>query len=68
MQKPFCTLHLPFHNPLSEVYLDGAMAKAIADAEYVKEIEKARRDLRALISSRNCAPLMLRLAYVTYNL
>ncbi|KOM28085.1 hypothetical protein LR48_Vigan499s002900 [Vigna angularis] len=39
------------------------MAKAIADAEYVKEIEKARRDLRTLISSRNCAPLMLRLAW-----
>ncbi|KAK7367275.1 hypothetical protein VNO80_09284 [Phaseolus coccineus] len=39
------------------------MAKAIADAEYVKEIEKARRDLRALISNRNCAPLMLRLAW-----
>ncbi|CAJ1930477.1 unnamed protein product [Sphenostylis stenocarpa] len=39
------------------------MSKAIVDAEYVKEIEKARRDLRALISSRNCAPLMLRLAW-----
>ncbi|XP_017431801.1 L-ascorbate peroxidase 5, peroxisomal-like [Vigna angularis] len=44
------------------------MAKAIGDADYVKEIEKARRDLHALISNRNCAPLMLRLAYVTYNL
>jgi len=32
------------------------------DAEYLKEIEKTRRDLRALISSRNCAPIMLRLA------
>ncbi|XP_010526808.1 PREDICTED: L-ascorbate peroxidase 5, peroxisomal isoform X2 [Tarenaya hassleriana] len=33
------------------------------DAEYTKEIEKARRDLRALVSSRNCAPIMLRLAW-----
>ncbi|RZR96421.1 hypothetical protein BHM03_00025442 [Ensete ventricosum] len=29
---------------------------------YIKEIEKARRDLRALIASKNCAPIMLRLA------
>ncbi|XP_059293029.1 L-ascorbate peroxidase 3-like isoform X1 [Lycium ferocissimum] len=29
----------------------------------MKEIEKARRDLRALISSKNCAPIMLRLAW-----
>jgi len=43
------------------------MAKAIAGAEYAKEIEKARRDLRALISNRNCAPLMLRLAYVNHS-
>lgn len=34
----------------------------MAGKEYVKEIEKARRDLRALISSNNCAPIMLRLA------
>ncbi|EEF32729.1 conserved hypothetical protein [Ricinus communis] len=33
------------------------------DAEYLKEIEKARRDLRALISSKSCAPIMLRLAW-----
>lgn len=39
------------------------MASPIVDAEYLKEIEKARRDLRALISTRNCAPLMLRLAW-----
>lgn len=39
------------------------MAKPIVDAEYLKEIEKARRDLRALISSKNCAPIMLRLAW-----
>ncbi|KAL3539083.1 hypothetical protein ACH5RR_002449 [Cinchona calisaya] len=41
------------------------MAKAVVvvDGEYLKEIEKARRDLRALISSKNCAPIMLRLAW-----
>ncbi|KAL2348628.1 hypothetical protein Fmac_002628 [Flemingia macrophylla] len=39
------------------------MAKAVVDAEYLKEIEKARRDLRVLISNKNCAPLMLRLAW-----
>ncbi|KAF3440319.1 hypothetical protein FNV43_RR18603 [Rhamnella rubrinervis] len=33
------------------------------DAEYLREIEKARRDLRALISSNRCAPIMLRLAW-----
>ncbi|CAI8616829.1 unnamed protein product [Vicia faba] len=35
----------------------------VVDAEYLKQIEKARRDLRALIANRNCAPLMLRLAW-----
>lgn len=35
----------------------------VVDAAYLKEIEKARRDLRALISSKNCAPIMLRLAW-----
>lgn len=39
------------------------MAAPKVDAEYLKEIEKARRDLRALISSKNCAPIMLRLAW-----
>ncbi|CAH9106969.1 unnamed protein product [Cuscuta epithymum] len=39
------------------------MAKTIVDDEYLKEIEKARRDLRALISSKSCAPIMLRLAW-----
>ncbi|CAK7334241.1 unnamed protein product [Dovyalis caffra] len=39
------------------------MAAKVVDAEYLKEIEKARRDLRALISSKNCAPIMLRLAW-----
>ncbi|KAI5683993.1 hypothetical protein M9H77_05221 [Catharanthus roseus] len=35
----------------------------VVDAEYMKEIERARRDLRAFISSKNCAPIMLRLAW-----
>ncbi|CAK8576721.1 unnamed protein product [Lathyrus sativus] len=35
----------------------------VVDAEYLKQIEKARRDLRALIANRNCAPIMLRLAW-----
>ncbi|KAK6154028.1 hypothetical protein DH2020_013667 [Rehmannia glutinosa] len=35
----------------------------MASKEYVNEIERARRDLRALISSKNCAPIMLRLAW-----
>ncbi|KAF3678399.1 putative L-ascorbate peroxidase 3 [Capsicum annuum] len=39
------------------------MAAPIVDAEYLKEIDKARRDLRALISGKNCAPIMLRLAW-----
>lgn len=36
----------------------------MVDAEYMAEIERARRDLRALIASKSCAPIMLRLAYV----
>ncbi|KAF2312405.1 hypothetical protein GH714_034577 [Hevea brasiliensis] len=39
------------------------MAAPLVDAEYLKEIEKARRDLRGLMSSKNCAPIMLRLAW-----
>ncbi|CAN8229195.1 unnamed protein product [Cochlearia groenlandica] len=39
------------------------MSMNVVDAEYLLEIDKARRDLRALISSRSCAPLMLRLAW-----
>jgi L-ascorbate peroxidase len=39
------------------------MAKVIVDSDYLKEIEKARRELRALISNKNCAPIMLRLAW-----
>ncbi|KFK30138.1 hypothetical protein AALP_AA7G221800 [Arabis alpina] len=39
------------------------MASPIVDAEYLKEINKARRDLRCLIANKNCAPIMLRLAW-----
>ncbi|KAG5530191.1 hypothetical protein RHGRI_030534 [Rhododendron griersonianum] len=42
------------------------MAAPAVDAEYLKEIDRARRDLRALISSKNCAPIMLRLAMSTH--
>ncbi|KAL8532092.1 hypothetical protein ACS0TY_008634 [Phlomoides rotata] len=35
----------------------------MTDKVCVKEIERARRDLRALISSKNCAPILLRLAW-----
>ncbi|XP_023766875.1 L-ascorbate peroxidase 3 [Lactuca sativa] len=38
-------------------------AGSLLDEEYCKEIEKARRDLRALIFNKNCAPIMLRLAW-----
>lgn len=39
------------------------MPAPIVDDEYRKCIEKARRDLRAFIAERNCAPIMLRLAW-----
>ncbi|CAK9320765.1 unnamed protein product [Citrullus colocynthis] len=39
------------------------MAPPKVDAAYLKEIEKARRDLRALIFKEKCAPIMLRLAW-----
>ncbi|EYU37947.1 hypothetical protein ABFS82_02G008800 [Erythranthe guttata] len=39
------------------------MAKLIVDSEYLKDVDKARRELRALISNKNCAPIMLRLAW-----
>lgn len=38
------------------------MAKLIVDSEYLKDVEKARRELRSLIAGKNCAPIMLRLA------
>lgn len=39
------------------------MALPVVDTEYLKEIDKARRELRAFISNKNCAPIMLRLAW-----
>ncbi|KAF5727820.1 hypothetical protein HS088_TW22G01517 [Tripterygium wilfordii] len=39
-----------------------AMESPVVDTEYVKEIDKARRDLRAPIASEYCSPTMLRLA------
>ncbi|KAK8518686.1 hypothetical protein V6N13_018035 [Hibiscus sabdariffa] len=39
------------------------MAFPVVDTEYLKEIDKARRHLRALIALKNCAPIMLRLAW-----
>ncbi|XP_057769258.1 L-ascorbate peroxidase 3 [Salvia miltiorrhiza] len=39
------------------------MAKVIVDSEYLKDVERARRELRSLISGKNCAPIMLRLAW-----
>lgn len=39
------------------------MPAPIVDDEYKSCIEKARRDLRAFIAEKNCAPIMLRLAW-----
>ncbi|KAG9148156.1 hypothetical protein Leryth_014078 [Lithospermum erythrorhizon] len=39
------------------------MAKPIVDTEYLKEVERVRRELRAVIAKNNCAPIMLRLAW-----
>ncbi|MFS8031491.1 putative L-ascorbate peroxidase [Helianthus anomalus] len=39
------------------------MAMPIVDTEYLKQIDKARRELRAFIANKNCAPIMLRLAW-----
>jgi hypothetical protein len=39
------------------------MPAPIVDDEYKKSIEKARRSLRAFIAEKNCAPIMLRLAW-----
>lgn len=39
------------------------MAKPIVDSEYLKDVDRARRELRSLISNKNCAPIMLRLAW-----
>ncbi|KAF0898325.1 hypothetical protein E2562_007176 [Oryza meyeriana var. granulata] len=39
------------------------MAAPVVDAEYLRQVDRARRQLRALISSKGCAPIMLRLAW-----
>jgi L-ascorbate peroxidase len=39
------------------------MAAPVVDAEYLRQVDRARRHLRALISSKGCAPIMLRLAW-----
>lgn len=36
----------------------------VVSEEYLKAVEKCKRKLRGLIAEKNCAPLMLRLAYV----
>ncbi|MED6108457.1 L-ascorbate peroxidase 3 [Stylosanthes scabra] len=62
-------LHIHHHHHSAKPYnrtmaKEGVVgSKGSVDFEYAKQIEKARRELRALISSRNCAPLMLRLAW-----
>lgn len=38
------------------------MAPPVVDAKYKKDIERCRRDLRALLAEKNCSPLILRLA------
>lgn len=35
--------------------------------DYLKAVDKCKRKLRALIAEKNCAPIMLRLAYVLFN-
>lgn len=40
----------------------------VVSEEYQKAIEKAKRKLRGLIAEKNCAPLMLRLAYVLLSI
>jgi hypothetical protein len=44
------------------------MAAPMVDAEYLRQVDRARRHLRALISNKGCAPIMLRLAYVRQSL
>jgi L-ascorbate peroxidase len=39
------------------------MAAPVVDAEYLRQVDRARRDLRSLISVKGCAPIMLRLAW-----
>ncbi|CAL1361135.1 unnamed protein product [Linum trigynum] len=41
----------------------AAATGPVVDADYLKDIDKARRRLRALIYAKQCAPIMLRLAW-----
>lgn len=66
---PTTTLPLALSLPLGSVFTSSSgsrvlspMAAPVVDAAYLKEIDKARRELRALIASKNYAPIMLRLA------
>jgi L-ascorbate peroxidase len=45
----------------------STIAGPVVNAEYIAEIERARRDLRALIAGKSCAPIMLRLAYALHH-
>ncbi|XP_021727645.1 probable L-ascorbate peroxidase 3 [Chenopodium quinoa] len=54
-------LHFHFLKILQ--YARKRKKKQLVDGEYLKEIERARRDFRALISANQCAPSMLRLAW-----
>ena len=38
----------------------------VVSEEYKKAVDKAKKKLRGLIAEKNCAPLILRLAYVIY--
>ncbi|CAI0392844.1 unnamed protein product [Linum tenue] len=46
----------------------AAATGPVVDADYLKDIDKARRRLRALIYAKQCAPIMLRLAYIFSSL
>ncbi|XP_057545144.1 L-ascorbate peroxidase 3-like [Amaranthus tricolor] len=62
----FSFLHhtfLSYRQDKSNLTRMETVKRLMMDAEYLKEIEEARRDLRALISSKQCAPIMLRLAW-----
>jgi hypothetical protein len=39
------------------------MAAQVVDADYLRQVDRARRELRALVSVKGCAPIMLRLAH-----
>ncbi|CAN6554623.1 unnamed protein product [Malus baccata var. baccata] len=62
----FCTITLIVLSSLRvavEHRLPVPMTSPLVDKEYFNEIDKARRNLRALVYSRSCAPIMLRLSW-----